>query len=206
MKRFIWAAFLTGLISPAWNLARAHGHDHDKTGESGAKPVLNGDSLYNSKSKWRDPSGGEFKLASLRGQKVVLTMAYTGCTYTCPLAVAKLKEIESALVREGGGDFKIVLASFDPLNDTPAKLARYLNEKHLSDRWVLLSPRSDSDVRELAALLGISYSKDKKGEYSHSNIITYADREGIVRHTLIGIGADFKPLVKAVLAAGHHEH
>lgn len=171
-------------------------HEHEP--QSHARATPSGDSLFNSKTVWREASGREVKLAEFRGSKVILTMAYTSCTYTCPLTVAKLKEMESALVASGFTDFKIVLASFDPKRDNPARLSEYIKEKKLSSRWILLCPRSEKDVRELAALLGVTYSQDKKGDFSHSNIISFMDEQGVIRKTLNGLASDPKPLMSVL--------
>lgn len=199
MKTFIASAVLLGLsiTLPSITIAEDHHHHHGKK-ELAAAASPTGDSIFNSKSLWQDSSGNEIKLGDFRGTKLIISMAFTSCTYTCPLTVAKLKEIEAALVAKGIVEFKIVLASFDPKRDKPARLAEYFKQKKLTERWVLLAPRSDKDVRELAALLGVVYSQDMKGDFSHSNIISFLDREGVVRSTLDGLAADPQPLIDAV--------
>ena len=198
MRHSILTMALSLAFLPAVGLAadehkHHHHHAEEKTGKT---PELKGESLYNSSTDWRDASGKATALNSFRGQKIILTMAYTNCTYTCPLTVAKLKKIESELAAKGVSDYKIVMASFDTARDTPAQLAAYMKKQNLpAARWVWLSPKADKDVRELAALLGIVYSKDKQGEFSHSNIIVLLDQEGVVRERLEGLSTDHKGFV-----------
>ncbi len=129
-------------------------------------------------------------------------MVYTNCATTCPATVAKLKEIESALKAAGEDQATIVLASFDPKRDTPERLAAYALERKLDGkRWMLLSPSGDRDVRELAAALGIVYSRDKDGEFSHSNIISLLDREGVLQTQVPGLVESHSELVQLVVKA-----
>ncbi len=68
-----------------------------------------------------------------------------------------------------------VLVSFDTERDTPTALAAYRNRQSLDPaQWCLLRGRPE-DVRELAAVLGISYAQDPRGQFMHSNILTLLD-------------------------------
>lgn len=155
------------------------------------------ESLYQTSSRWNTSKGDKIQLRELAGKPVLITMVYTKCKYTCPMTVAKLKTIEKALGENT--DIRFVLVSFDPKNDTSAELARFVEEKRLdTNRWTVVSGTSSGSVRELAALLDISYKLEKSGEYSHSNVITLLDKEGVKRATLNGIAADHTNLVKSV--------
>lgn len=154
------------------------------------------DSLYQAKSKWTTPEGKTISLSELRGQPVLITMVYTKCQFTCPLIISKLKNIESAL--KSNPKLKIVMVSFDQKNDTPENMTKFMQEKSLDpSRWLLLAGTSTGSVRELATLLEISYKQEKNGEYSHSNVLTLLDKEGVKRTVLNGIAADHAPIVKS---------
>lgn len=191
------------LAVSAW--AEGHHHEHHAPPKGKAKvasPQLQGKSLYHLLGKWKTAAGEAFPLQKLRGRPVILTMAYTHCTTTCPATVAKLKEIESALKAAGEDQATIVLASFDPKRDTPERLAAYALERKLdAKRWLLLSPEGDRDVRELAAALGIVYSRDKDGEFSHSNVISLLDREGVFQTQVAGLVESHSELVQLVVKA-----
>ena len=174
-----------------------HGHEHGTVSAKAEMPTtLKGSSLYNSETRWKDQTGKDVSLKDYHGSKVLLTMAYTFCTYTCPLTVAKLKKIEGELIAKGITNYKIVLASFDSKRDTPVRLTTFMKQKELNpERWTWLAPKSDKDVRKLAALIGVAYSKDKAGEYSHSNVITLLSEGGEVIERLEGISSDHKSLI-----------
>lgn len=191
MKSFLLA--LAVIVASLPDVSLACEKHAKQTKES--KAPLAGDSIYHSGSKWRDPSANEIQLNHFRGKTVILAMAYTKCTYTCPMTIAKLKEIENDLIAKKITDYEIVVASFDPTNDNPERLAQYSKEKNLGANWTMLSPKSDKDVRQLAALLGITYSKDKKGDYAHSNIITLLDTNGVIRDRLPGLASDHTQLI-----------
>jgi protein SCO1/2 len=136
-------------------------------------------SVYDLPGGWRDQSGAERSLATLRGTPVLLAMVYTHCTATCPLAVSELKRIAAS-----DATTRFVLVSLDPARDDPAQLAAFARGLELDPaRWTLLTG-SDGDVRELAATLGVRYRQVTPQDLSHSNLITLLDRDGrIVRQS-----------------------
>jgi protein SCO1 len=136
-------------------------------------------SVYDLEGSWRDQTGAVRSLASWRGRPVLLAMIYTHCTATCPLAVSELKRIAA-----GHADVRFVLVSLDPVRDDARRLAAYASERGLDpQRWTLLTG-SDTDVRDLAATLGVRYRQVTPDDLAHSNLITLLDREGrIARQT-----------------------
>jgi len=136
-------------------------------------------SVYELDGRWRDQAGATRSLASFRGTPVLLAMIYTHCTATCPLAVSELKRIAAL-----APDARFVLVSLDPLRDDEKRLAEYAAERSLDpSRWTLLTG-SGSDVRDLAATLGVRYRRVTPEDLAHSNLITLLDREGrIVRQS-----------------------
>ena len=136
-------------------------------------------SVYELPGSWRDQSGATLTLASLRGAPVLITMVYTHCTATCPLAVSELKRIAAQ-----HRDARLVLVSLDPDRDDPARLAAYARGLGLDTaRWTLLTG-ADADVRDLAATLGVRCRRVTPEDLAHSNLITLLDREGrIVRQS-----------------------
>lgn len=169
-----------------------------QTAAAGPK-TLPADSLYHLKSSWQTHDAHPFEFKEWSGGPVILAMAYTGCTYSCPMIIARLKELERALKAAGVPKYKIVLASFDTAGDRPAQLVKYMKDKELDPSvWMWLSTKKEKSVRELAAVLGVTYSKDGKGGFAHSNVITLLDDEGRIRVQLNGLNADHKPLVEAL--------
>lgn len=157
------------------------------------------DSLYQLQSTWQNQKGEKIKLQHFKGKPVVIAMAYTSCTYTCPLTVAKMKEVEASLKAAGVPEYQMVMASFDSKGDRPAETLAYMKKKGLDpSRWTWISAGDDKTVRELAAVLGVTYSKTGKNDFAHSNQITVLDREGRLSAQINGVGADHTSLVKVL--------
>jgi protein SCO1/2 len=143
-------------------------------------------SLYELPGAWRNQRGDTLRLSALAGQVRVIAMVYTSCQATCPLIVADLKRIESAVASNPTVGF--VLVSLDPWRDTPGRLAQWAAATGLDPaRWTLLSG-SDDRVRELAASLDVRYQAQRGGEIAHTNGFTVLDREGRIAHQQAGIG------------------
>ncbi len=170
------------------------GHDKPANEHAGhttipppVEPALGAMSLYQLDTPWTDHTGSERSLASLAGVPVLVAMTYTSCQVSCPVILADLKRIETRLNQ---ADFaaRIVLLSLDPERDSPEVLSAFLEDKNLSERWILLRA-PDDQVREMAALLGVSYRRTPDGEVSHSNIISVLDAGGNLVYQQLGLGA-----------------
>jgi protein SCO1/2 len=129
----------------------------------------------------------------------VVVLFFTHCEYACPVLVRDLKRIEAALPEAMRSSVDFLLISLDSERDTPAVLAEYRASHRLGlDHWTLLTGTGD-DVRELAALLGVNYRKDVRGQYSHSNLITVLNARGEVIHQQTGLDQDPAATVAALV-------
>ncbi|MEO7340561.1 MAG: SCO family protein [Luteolibacter sp.] len=159
---------------------------------------MNDKSLYQLDSKWTSDVGREVKLSVLRGRPQVVAMFFASCEYTCPVIVENMKEIERKLPDALRGKVDFLLVSFDVERDTTAALHAYRAKRDLSTKkWTLLRG-SEDDVRELSALLGVNYQKDARGQFSHSNIITVLDSEGVIAFQQTGVNRDPAETVTAL--------
>ena len=153
-----------------------------------------GNSIFNLSSNWTDQNGKEFRLDSLRGRPSVVTMAYTSCQASCPLIVEDMKKIEAHVLKAAKNSPRFVLFSFDSKRDTPVRLKAFAQNHKLDfDHWILLQGNAKV-VRELSAVLGIRYKQDAQGEFDHSNVISFVDEFGVVRHQQFNIGQNPKKL------------
>jgi len=90
------------------------------------------------------------------------------------------------------------LVSFDGKRDTPAALADYRHARHLpAESWTLLRGRPD-DVLELAALLGIKYKEDARGQFAHSNVITILNSQGEIVQQRIGLNQENHETIRLI--------
>ena len=163
-------------------------------------------SLYQVESVWTNDAGEKIKLPRLRGQVQVVTMFFASCAYACPANVNELKKIEAALPEPLRSRTLFVLVTFDAERDTPAALRLYRQRQDLDPRrWTLLRGQPD-DVQELAALLGVRYKQDARGQFAHSNLITVLDAEGEIVHQLSGMKQDIPSAIKAIEKAAARPH
>lgn len=172
--------------------ARAHDHAHMQQMEA-AKP-LSGESIYNLASRWRDQDGKSVELASLRGEPVVVAMAYTSCKDICPLIVANMVAIENQAKAKSLTKVRFAFFSLDSQVDTPERLKAYAEEHNLDLSQWRLYHGDDHAVRELAAALGVRYRREASGGFDHANIITLLDADGNIALQQSGGqdgGADF---------------
>lgn len=162
-------------------------------------------SLYQLDSVWTSDVGREVKLGVLRGRPQVVAMFFAQCEYACPIIVENMRAIERALSATQRGQVDFLLVSFDAERDTTEVLSAYRKKMKLAPaHWTLLRGRED-DVRELAALLGINYQRDARGQFSHSNVITVLNGEGEVAFQQAGLnkeGGETIAALERALAAG----
>lgn len=157
-------------------------------------------SLCDLESTWINQAGQAFPLTALRGKPHLVVMFYSHCGYACPRITADLQKIEQRLRADELSRIGFVMASFDSERDRPASLLSFAHTKGLDlSRWVLLHGEEDQ-VRELAAVLGVRYRRDEKGNIDHSNLITLLDAEGRIAFQREGLEGDTDEVVRAVRA------
>ena len=154
-------------------------------------------SLYLLDSTWTSDVGRQIKLGALRGRPQIVAMFFTHCEYACPILVGELKAIEGKLPAEVLGKVDFLLVSIDSKRDTPAELAVFREKRELArERWTFLRGGAD-DVRELAALLGVNYAEDSRGQFAHTNVITLLNADGEVAFQHTGLKQDPASLIAA---------
>lgn len=154
----------------------------------GPEDALGDGSLHDLDMTWRDQDGRARTIAELGGRPLVIAMVYTTCAHTCPLILADLKQLEGALTPAQRAGMGFLLVSLDPKTDTPAQLSRFAADSRLDPaRWTLLTG-TDTDVRMLAAALGVRYRPGADGEIAHSNALTIVDADGAIAYQQRGVG------------------
>jgi protein SCO1/2 len=155
-------------------------------------------SLYLLDSTWTSDVGRQIKLGALRGRPQVVAMFFTHCEYACPILVSELKTIEGKLPADVLSKIDFLLVSIDSKRDVPSELATFRTKRQLTrERWTLLHGAPD-DVRELAALLGVNYAEDARGQFAHTSLITLLNAEGEIAFQHAGLKQDLTPLIAAI--------
>jgi protein SCO1/2 len=155
-------------------------------------------SLYLLDSLWTSDVRKTIPLAVLRGRPQVLALFFSNCEYACPIIVHDLKSIRDTLPVSIRDSVDFLLVSLDSQRDTPDVLAEYRKRQRLEmAHWTLLTGREE-DVRELAALLGVIYRKDARGQFSHSNVLFVLNQEGEIVHRQVGLNQNPTETVKVL--------
>ena len=132
-------------------------------------------SLFDEPWSWVDDRGVATTFGAFRGAPLVVTAIYTSCTVRCPFTVEKLKEVARAYERSGR-TAHFFLVTLDPHTDTPERLHRFKEARHLPEDWHLLAG-SDLDTRALARRLVVRAMWDD-GHIDHDVRIGVFDASG----------------------------
>ena len=128
-----------------------------------AAAQLPGESIYHLPVTLTDQDGHDFRFAERRGKPQLVSMFYTSCQYVCPLIIDTLRKTQAALAQDGGKKLDVLLVSFDPERDTPARLKQVFGERKLDANWTL-ARTDETSVRKLAAVLDIQYRALANGD------------------------------------------
>ncbi len=118
---------------------------------------------------------GKAALSDWRGKYLLVFFGFTRCPDVCPLTLGRLAKTYREL-REPE-DVQVVMVSFDPETDTPARLERYLEGFHPS--FVGLTG-STSDIAKAARTFFVGYQQLGDG-FTHTDTVALLDREGRMR-------------------------
>ena len=155
-------------------------------------------SVYHLPATWTNQDAQEIQLEEMRGKVVVMVMIYTSCKSACPRLVADMRNIERQVPKEYLDEIQFVMVSIDPETDTPQRLKAFSEENQMTDdHWMFLRG-SEADTREFAAVLAVSYRQISPIDFSHSNIISVFDKDGVLVHQKEGLGVDSDETITAI--------
>lgn len=83
----------------------------------------------------------------------VISFFYAACSEICPLATARLSELQEALGDDLGRDIFFYTISIDPENDTPERLKKYAEAMHAGPGWLFLTGIPE-DIKVIRDKLG----------------------------------------------------
>lgn len=168
------------------NEAATHIHEEDKILET---------SIFNLTSTWNTQNNQSIELKDLKGDVLVMVMIYTSCQSACPRLMADMRNIYGEIEDKS---IKYVLISIDPTTDTPKRLREVAIENQMdNEQWIFLQGTEES-VREFANVLAVKYKKITPLDFSHSNIISVFDKDGVLYHQQEGLGVDNKETVAKI--------
>ena len=155
-------------------------------------------SIYDLPAKLVDQNAEAIDLAVWRGQPTVVALFFASCPQACPLLIGNIQYIEKNLSAAERAQLRVLLVSFEPVDDTPEVLRKVARKYGLdTTRWRLA--RTDADtVRDIAAVLGVAYRKLDDGSFNHSSVITLVDAEGHIVARQDGIVRSKEPVGPAI--------
>jgi protein SCO1/2 len=129
---------------------------------------------------------------------VLVSMFYASCPSACPMLIEDIRSLEAQLTPSERAALRVLLVSLDPVTDTPEVLTSVI-ERHGLDasRWRLVSSSPDQ-VRDIAAVLGISYQSIEDGELHHSSLVTLLSPDGRLLQRVEGLRQSPGPLLAAL--------
>ena len=198
---FIAAALtaLAGLAGQAGAAVDPHAA-HSMPATDVAAGAMPGDSLYQLPLQFGTARGTTLALRQYRGEPVVVTMFYGTCKAACPLLARAMTETAASLPASSRPKVRFLMVTLDPARDTPAELARFVQEYKLESPQFEVARTDPDGVRVLAASLGIKYRQLPDGTFNHSAVLTALDADGVPRARTETLAAADPAFVSAVAA------
>ena len=172
----------------------------DSTGITKEKETdsTSGQSIFVIADTFQTQHNKNITLSSLAGKPTVVAMIFTNCGFACPRITSDMVNIADSL-KENRNKVNFVLISFDIARDTPAQLQKFAKKMALDSNWILLHG-SEQVTRTVSVLLNVQYEKDAEGNFSHSNLISVLDKNGVLNFQKEGLEADHKETIDKINA------
>lgn len=118
----------------------------------------------------QDQAGQRFELQSLCGRVLVINFIYTHCPGVCSALGAGAAQLARSLDAEIEQERVAVLSvSFDPLRDTPKRLASFKQSLDPSGSgWRVLRAPSEAQTQALLQTMGVVVIDDRRGGFVHN--------------------------------------
>ena len=162
--------------------------------------TLPGASIFHLESSWKNQNGEDVKISALQGKPRLLVMLYTKCETACPIIVEDLRQIDVGLHSQKILNVEVSIFSIDSAHETPKTLMAFSAKRKLPNTWQLFTSDSKTVV-ELAASLGFRYKKLSSGEYIHSNVIYFINKNGEVAARKEGLKTSSAEFIKEIIKA-----
>ena len=142
-----------------------------------------------------DSAGKPVRLEELtRGRITVMSFIYTRCAAAkaCPMATGVLMQLhrESAEDKALAKQLRLVSMSFDPVNDTPKRMAAYAglaSSRPTAAPWLFVTTRSEAELQPILDAYGQAMDKkqnpnDPTGPLNHTLRVFLVDAAGNIRN------------------------
>ncbi|NBD26223.1 SCO family protein [Paenibacillus glycinis] len=137
-----------------------------------------------------DLDGKQVTLDDTNGKVRVVYFFYANCPDICPPTTYLMTQVQNKLKEKGtfGKDVEFMWVTFDPKRDTTEALKSYASKFDIdAGGWKFLREDSAEDTEKLMKDFGLGLLKDEKTNlFTHTDTITFVDREGVVRKYMTG--------------------
>lgn len=123
-----------------------------------------------------DHHGQPFALQQCRGRPLLLFFGFSSCADVCPTTLSRIGQVQTALPTAG---IEVLFVSVDPVRDTPARLAEYVDGYPY--RLTGLTG-SREQITALARRYAAGFEPSAAGTVDHSSRIYLIDSQGLVRY------------------------
>jgi protein SCO1/2 len=148
-----------------------------------------------------DEHGQTLNADRLHGRVVRLNFIFTRCDTSCPIQTEQLAAVERALSPEARAHAYFVSVTVDPVNDTPAVLKQYADQRRLNlAQWALVTGTPDQIGRLTRSFDAFAASSSSPRRGRHTTDLRLFDTRGRFmsatpgsRSTRRGYGARSRP-------------
>ncbi|MBK5001889.1 c-type cytochrome [Pseudomonas sp. S31] len=105
----------------------------------------------------------------IKDKVVAINFIFTGCSDSCPVETARLRQVQKILGDRVGKDIFLYSISIDPYNDTPATLKRYAEKFGIGPGWTLLTGEP-AHIEQLRRRLGLYIEGLENGRSKDHNL------------------------------------
>jgi len=195
--------FILLTLACAMSLNAQHLHNGDNTLSAGK--VNSEHSIYHLDAQWTDHQGDTYSLRNFSGEPVIVVMFYGNCTQVCPILIKDAWQLYSSIEKSIRDSVNVLAVTFDTKNDTPEVLRDYAEYEQLNiPNWHFMTSES-ANVRSLAMMLGVQYTKKSDGHFAHTNLVTVLDKQGRIAKRIEGLNQPMEKTaeeIKSIMANG----
>jgi protein SCO1/2 len=143
-----------------------------------------------------DQRGQAFRLSSLRGKPVVLSLVYTSCFQVCSGLTVRLRDVTRVARKALGADsFTVLTVGFDTPNDKRERMQLYARDRGAEMPGWFFASTDAATIERLTRDVGFTYRRSPKG-FDHITQTTVIDRAGRVMLQVYGEGFNPPNLVE----------
>ncbi len=189
-------SFILLIFVCAISLSAQHHQKDDNTLSAGE--ISSEHSLYHLDAEWTDHRNKSYSLSDFAGEPVIVVMFYGNCTQVCPILIKDAWRLYSSIGKQMRDSVNVLAITFDTENDTPQVLRDYAEYEQLNIPGWHFMTAEQANVRTLAMMLGVQYTKKSDGHFAHTNLVTVLDKQGRIAKRVEGLNQPMSEAVEVI--------